>query len=82
MEGTIKPFVVKSLAVNETLMNVLNDRLGLPKGELSMRHTADEFSGSEARCIRKPPQGEISEEKAAIGAHTDFGSLVSLGVER
>lgn len=78
MEGTIRPFVLKSLAVNETLMDVLNARLGLPEGALARRHAMEEFSGSEARCIKNPPRGGISEEKAAIGAHTDFGSLVSV----
>lgn len=76
MEGTIRPFIEKSLGVNETLLRVLGARLGLPEDALESRHKRDEFSGSEARCIRKGPSGPISEEKAAIGAHTDFGSLV------
>jgi isopenicillin N synthase-like dioxygenase len=74
MESTIAPFVRKSLAVNATLMDVFNNRLGLPEGELAKRHTMEEFSGSEARCIKNPPK--MSEEQTAIGAHTDFGSLV------
>ena len=78
MESTIKPFVQKSLAVNYTLMEVLNERLGLPKGALAEQHPLEEPSGSESRCIKNPPKPEgISEEQAAIGAHTDFGSLVS-----
>jgi isopenicillin N synthase-like dioxygenase len=77
MESTIVPFVCKSLAVNATLMNVFNDRLGLPEGELAKRHSMEEFSGSEARCIKNPPRPQgMSEEQRAIGAHTDFGSLV------
>jgi isopenicillin N synthase-like dioxygenase len=76
MESTIVPFVCKSLAVNATLMNVFNDRLGLPEGELAKRHSMEEFSGSEARCIKNPPRPQgMSEEQRAIGAHTDFGSL-------
>ncbi|KAI0751908.1 Clavaminate synthase-like protein [Daedaleopsis nitida] len=76
MESTIKPFVQKSLAVNYTLLEVLNDRLGLPKGALARCHPLEEPSGSESRCIKKPPKPEgISEAQAAIGAHTDFGSL-------
>ena len=81
MESTIKPFVRKSLAVNATLLNILNDRLGLPKGTLGARHTLEEPSGSEARTIKNPPKpGGISEAQAAIGAHTDFGSLASVQV--
>ncbi|KAI0637480.1 Clavaminate synthase-like protein [Trametes polyzona] len=76
MESTIKPFVEKSLAVTGTLLAVLGERLGLPAGALESRHSREEPSGSEARCIKNPPRpGGISEEKAAIGAHTDFGSL-------
>ncbi len=79
MESTIKPFVQKSLAVNYTLLDVLGERLGLPKGALEKRHPLDEPSGSEARCIKNPPKPEgISEAQAAIGAHTDFGSLVCI----
>ncbi|EMD41147.1 hypothetical protein CERSUDRAFT_80784 [Gelatoporia subvermispora B] len=76
MESTIEPFIRKSLEVNNTLLAVLNDRLGLPVGALAQRHKVDEPSGSESRVIKNPPRpGGISEEKAAIGAHTDFGSL-------
>ncbi|KAA1474572.1 Clavaminate synthase-like protein [Dentipellis sp. KUC8613] len=75
MESTIRPFVEKSMAVNGVLIDVLNDRLGLPKGSLAQRHTLEEHSGSEARCIKSPPNQEVGSEKAAIGAHTDFGSL-------
>ena len=78
MERTIAPFVRKSLAVNTTLLEILNDRLGLPPGALARRHATDEPSGSEARTIKNPPRpGGMSEAQAAIGAHTDFGSLVS-----
>jgi len=77
MESTIVPFVRKSLAVNATLMDVFNNRLGLPEGELEKKHAMVEFSGSEARCIKNPPKPQgMSEEQRAIGAHTDFGSLV------
>ena len=77
MESTIRPFVQKSLAVNTTILDVLNDRLGLPKGALAARHPFEEPSGSEARTIKNPPRPNgMSEAQAAIGAHTDFGSLV------
>lgn len=78
MESTIRPFIEKSLAVNYTLLAVLGERLGLPAGALERQHTREEPSGSEARCIKNPPRPNgMSEEKAALGAHTDFGSLVS-----
>lgn len=81
MESTITPFVKKSIEVNLTLIRVLNDRLGLPKGTLEEKHRLEEHSGSEARCIKNPKNQEMSAEKAALGAHTDFGSLVRLWFE-
>jgi len=77
MESTIIPFVRKSLAVNSTLIDVFNDRLGLPAGELAKRHLLEEHSGSEARTIKKSPLSPGSAETSmkGIGAHTDFGSL-------
>ena len=79
MDSTITPFVRKSMEINHTMMDVFNDKLGLPEGTLAKFHTLNEPSGSEARCIKKPPThpGEESPDRQAIGAHTDFGSLVS-----
>ncbi len=78
MEGTVVPFVRKSAAINDTILEILNDLLGLPAGTLAEKHKADEYSGSEARVIKSPPRpGGIDEAKAAVAAHTDFGSLVS-----
>jgi hypothetical protein len=78
MESTIVPFVKKSSEINDLMMEVLGDRLGLPKGTLSKKHQWEEKSGSETRCIKKMPTTEVmTEAKAAIGAHTDFGSMVS-----
>ncbi|KAI0795423.1 Clavaminate synthase-like protein [Abortiporus biennis] len=75
MDSTIKPFVQKSMEVNDMLISVLNDRLGLPKNALAKFHPVEEFSGSETRCIKKPPVDEASRGKVGIGAHTDFGSV-------
>ncbi|OCH93285.1 Clavaminate synthase-like protein [Obba rivulosa] len=76
MEPTIAPFIRKSVEVNDTLLTIFNELLGLPAGTLAQKHLPSEHSGSESRCIKNPPRpGGISEEKAALGAHTDFGSL-------
>ncbi|KAH9928938.1 Clavaminate synthase-like protein [Fomitopsis serialis] len=68
MENTIRPFIQKSLEVNSTLLDIFNDRLGLPKGTLAKKH----LLGSP---VENPPKHDANEPKAAIGAHTDFGSL-------
>jgi isopenicillin N synthase-like dioxygenase len=79
MDLTIVPFVRKSLEVNDTLLSVFNEKLGLPRRALESRHTLEEFSGSEARCIKTAPLPEGTVQSKAIGAHTDFGSLVRAG---
>jgi isopenicillin N synthase-like dioxygenase len=80
MESTIQPFVKKSMEINYTLFRVLNERLGLPEGVLESKHLRGETSGSISRVIKNPPPdvekgGKL--DKLALGAHTDFGSLVS-----
>ena len=74
MESIVTPFVRKSLEVNNTILQVFEEKLGLPAGALMERHKLDEFSGSEVRVIKIPPtppdMGQL------IGSHTDFGSLV------
>jgi len=76
MESTIKPFVQKSMAINGTMINILNYKLGLPEGTLGELHPAEEYSGCETRCIKKMPEkpGEVK-GRLGLGAHTDFGSL-------
>lgn len=76
MKSTVIPFVRKSRDVNLTLIGILNDQLGLPKGTLESKHAIDLHSGSETRCIRSPKYQEMPAEKVALGAHTDFGSIV------
>jgi len=76
MTTTVRPFVQKSLEVNQTILGIFNDKLGLPKGTLTDLHPPREHSGSEARLIKNPPMPH-NIHKRAIGAHTDFGSLVS-----
>jgi len=76
MENTIAPFARKGLEVTYVVLNIFNDKLGLPKGTLESLHDMEEHSGSETRCIRNPPvQIKEAAKIPAIGAHTDFGSL-------
>ena len=77
MDDAVVPFIRKSIEVNDTLLDIFNELLGLPAGTLAEKHKLGEFSGSEARLIKNPPRpGGIDEAKAALAAHTDFGSLV------
>ena len=74
METVIKPFIQKSIEVNDTVLEVFNKKLGLKEGTLKLKHNG--YSGSEARCIRTPSAPvDVSPDKVALLAHTDFGSL-------
>ncbi|RDB30721.1 hypothetical protein Hypma_005943 [Hypsizygus marmoreus] len=73
MESTITPFIKKSLDINNTLLEVFNDKLGLPAGKLLEKHSMEEYSGSEARVIKTIPTP--TEKGQLLGSHTDFGSL-------
>ena len=78
MENTIKPFVQKSVVINGLIIDILNDKLRLPKGTFAAKHKLLEHCRSDARCIKNPPRpGGIDDARTALGAHTDFGSLVS-----
>ena len=76
MASVVRPFVEKSLEVNNTILEVFNEKLGLPAGELLRLHDMNKWSGSEARVIKKSPSPETSPDRQVLGAHTDFGSLV------
>jgi len=78
MESSIIPFVRKSIDINLKLMRVFDVKLGLPEGTLEKYHSLEENGGSEARCIRSQPRPDRAEGKAALGEHTDFGSLTFL----
>ncbi len=54
MGSTITPFISKSVQVNDTILEIFNKKLGLPKGALIKLHSKDEYSGSEARMTKKP----------------------------
>ncbi|KAH9848649.1 Clavaminate synthase-like protein [Lenzites betulinus] len=75
MDSVVKPFVQKSLIINNFLIDVLNDKLGLPEGTLAGLHKPQESSGCTARCIRAPPAKPEQLGKNLLSAHTDFGSL-------
>lgn len=72
----IKKFVADSDAVLRTLLDIMNEYLGLPINTLSERHSIELPSGSECRVIRNPPKKISGDSKVSLGAHTDFGSLV------
>lgn len=78
IRSVVRPFIEQSMTVTNTVFRVFDQRLGLPEGTLEGLHARDMHSGSETRLIKAPPMpGQDTAERATIGAHTDFGSLVS-----
>jgi isopenicillin N synthase-like dioxygenase len=75
METVVKPFVSGCVEVTQTLIEVFNEFLDLPTGTLGRLHSTEVPSISEARCIKVPVISQTDEDKIALGAHTDFGSL-------
>ncbi|EMD38839.1 hypothetical protein CERSUDRAFT_92873 [Gelatoporia subvermispora B] len=76
MTSTIRPFVCKAVEVNTTLINVLNDKLGLPEGTLAGLHRPEAFSADVARFIRTSSEAYAAvDAKLLILGHTDYGSL-------
>ena len=77
MDSAVRPFVLKGTEVNQTLISILNDRLELPPGCLAELHAPEEHNTNDARCIKKTPESTPEPpDRAAIGAHTDIGSIV------
>lgn len=76
MDPVITPFVEKCVDISNTLIEIFNDKLGLPEGTLAKFHKREEFSSSETRTIKAP--ANLTPGKLAIGGHTDFGTLTLL----
>jgi hypothetical protein len=77
MESAVRPFIEKCIKVVDCLLDVFNEKLGLPQGTLAQKHRVDELSGCESRCIKSPPMRGCAIDKPAFPPHTDFGSVVS-----
>ncbi|KAF8462877.1 Clavaminate synthase-like protein [Gautieria morchelliformis] len=72
--SAIRTFIDTSDNINRTILDLISDRLNLPREVLRSKHRLTEQSPSESRIIRNPPRN-MTKEVVAIGAHTDFGSL-------
>ncbi|KAH9910748.1 uncharacterized protein BXZ73DRAFT_57783 [Epithele typhae] len=85
MGDVVGPFVRRAIEPNGTMLGILDERFGLPRGTLASRHRTDEWSESEARVTRGPPRGpsegidrrrsQGGARESPLAAHTDFGSL-------
>ena len=76
-EDLIKSYIHDSHKLVTFLLSLLNSHLQLPEGTLQSLHRVDQPSGDQIRIIKSPPQPP-SDQRTALGKHTDFGSLTIL----
>lgn len=70
-------FMKGSHTIVSLILQVLNDKLALPKDTLANLHRRQEISGDQVRFIKAPPQ-PVDDRRTALGQHTDFGSVTVL----
>ena len=71
MKDAVKPFIQSCADASSILIDVFNQKLGLPEGTLAALHRTELECISESRCIKVPPPPK--DTKIALGQHTDFG---------
>ncbi|SMQ48830.1 unnamed protein product [Zymoseptoria tritici ST99CH_3D7] len=75
----LKSFIEQSHGIVRLVLRLLNSSLGLPEGKLESLHRLRANSGDQVRWVRSPPKEEAMDaQQAALGEHTDFGSVTVL----
>lgn len=73
----LSSFMKGSHTIVSLILQVLNDKLALPKDSLANLHRLQEVGGDQVRFIKAPPQ-PMDDRRTALGQHTDFGSVTVL----
>jgi isopenicillin N synthase-like dioxygenase len=73
----IKSYMHHSHALVRLILSHLNSHLHLPPGVLESLHRQSAVSGDQVRIVKAPPQPP-SDQRTALGKHTDFGSITIL----
>lgn len=73
----LKGYITRCHALVTFLLSLLGGRLQLPPGKLEGLHRIEAVSGDQVRWVRAPPQ-PVGDQRTALGAHTDFGSVTVL----
>jgi isopenicillin N synthase-like dioxygenase len=75
----LRTFIEQSHSVVRLVLRLLNSCLGLPEGKMQSLHRLRAQSGDQVRWVRSPPKEEqMDAMQAALGEHTDFGSVTVL----
>ena len=70
-------FLKNAWPVLSLILDILDVKLGLPKGTLSSLQRPDQSSGTVVRMIRYPPQTPHDHGSSLLG-HTDYGTITML----
>lgn len=76
-KALIQSYLRHCHAVVLLLLAHLDKHLELPPGTLGSMHRLEAVSGDQIRMIKSPPQ-PLSDQRIALGKHTDFGSITIL----
>ncbi|KAK5724490.1 hypothetical protein LTR15_004535 [Elasticomyces elasticus] len=60
------------------IMDILADKLGVPREEIRQRHLIDDHAGDHIRFTRGPPRKTIEMPEIQTPSHTDFGTITIL----
>jgi isopenicillin N synthase-like dioxygenase len=60
------------------IMDILADKLGVPRSEIRSRHKIEELAGDHIRFTRGPPRKTAEMPEIQTPSHTDFGTITIL----
>ncbi|KAI3327257.1 hypothetical protein HD806DRAFT_486548 [Xylariaceae sp. AK1471] len=72
---TFLSFIKTSHSIVTLLLNLFNESLGLPEGNLASLHQLEAMSSDAVRIIRAPPLPRDERDAIVLREHTDYGSL-------
>ncbi|KAK1051331.1 hypothetical protein LTR74_016839 [Friedmanniomyces endolithicus] len=77
-----KPLFAKycraSHATGMLIMDILGDKLGVPREEIRQRHRIEDHAGDHIRFTRGPPRKTAEMPEIQTPSHTDFGTITIL----
>ncbi|KAK4580039.1 hypothetical protein LTR86_000241 [Recurvomyces mirabilis] len=77
-----KPLFAKysraSHATGLMILDILADKLGVPREEIRSRHVLEDYAGDHIRFTRGPPRKSLEMPEIQTPSHTDFGTITIL----
>ncbi|KAL2062540.1 hypothetical protein VTL71DRAFT_6806 [Oculimacula yallundae] len=76
-KDTIVSYMNTSHSLVTLILRHITEHLHLPPETLTSMHRKSQLSGDQIRLVKSPPQ-PLSDQRTALGKHTDFGSITIL----